>query len=468
MQGSPVRYPPIAELAEPMLRLAGIRINPKTNGLHNATYNTDLTLRKIPEGAEIKVVVPANSKLSMPRWSPDGSHFAFTNATSAGIELWIGDSATGRTHRLPTVRINEVMDGGGRGGGGGSVQWMPDGKSLLIQMVKPNRGAPPAEPTSPIGPNIQESLGNGKGVVTHEDMLQSQHDEDLFEFYATSQLAVVDSVSGAVSPIGKPGLLMSAHMSPDGNDYIVTSIHRPFSYSYQARQFPTEVEVWDRSGKALHKLASIPLGGGGRGAGGGGGGQGAGAAAADDNPADAAPQTGERTATGLPSEPAPLMWVEARGGNGGGGGGRGGRGGGGGGVDAANAGGTRSGWRWSRKCRGDPTVHSKVMALKAPYAGSAQVIFEADRRLNGIQFTENLHTAIIDGGGGGGRGGGGGGGGGGRGGGQAATTAYLIDFANPKDPPKPLWTRGGPDRYNQPGSPMEKKAKGVSPTATAP
>jgi hypothetical protein len=33
MQGQPVRYPPIAELAQPMLRIAGMRINPKTNGL---------------------------------------------------------------------------------------------------------------------------------------------------------------------------------------------------------------------------------------------------------------------------------------------------------------------------------------------------------------------------------------------------------------------------------------------------
>src|SRR5580693_4334213 len=120
MQGAPVRYPPIAELAEPMLRLAGVRINPKTNGLHNATFNTNLTLRKVPEGTEIKVMTPPNAKLSMPRWSPDGNHFAFTNSTQAGIELWIGDSATGRTRKLPAVRINEVYGaaGGGRGGGG--------------------------------------------------------------------------------------------------------------------------------------------------------------------------------------------------------------------------------------------------------------------------------------------------------------------------------------------------------------
>src|SRR5580692_2710871 len=270
MQGSPVRYPPIAELAEPMLRLAGVRINPKTNGLHNATFNTNLTLRKIPEGTEIKVITPPNSRLSMPRWSPDGSHFAFTNSTSAGIELWIGDSATGRTHRLPTLRINEVMAaGGGRGGGGagGAVQWMPDGKSLLVHMVKPNRGAPPADSTAPTGPHVQESLGGGRGVVTHEDMLQNPHDEDLFEFYATAQLSTVDSVTGKITPIGKPGIIEAARPSPDGNYFVVTVIHKPFSYLYQARQFPKEMDVWDRSGKPVHHIASMPLASGGRGGG---------------------------------------------------------------------------------------------------------------------------------------------------------------------------------------------------------
>ena len=72
-QGQPVRYPPIAELAQPMLRIAGMRINPKTNGLHNTTFNSSLTLRKIPEGTEIKVDLPANAKLSLGRWSPDAT-----------------------------------------------------------------------------------------------------------------------------------------------------------------------------------------------------------------------------------------------------------------------------------------------------------------------------------------------------------------------------------------------------------
>src|SRR2546421_10660796 len=48
MQGAPVRNPPIAELAEPMLRLAGIRINPKTNGLRNTPLKPPLSLPPIP------------------------------------------------------------------------------------------------------------------------------------------------------------------------------------------------------------------------------------------------------------------------------------------------------------------------------------------------------------------------------------------------------------------------------------
>ena len=72
IQGSPVRYPPIAELAMPMRRLAGIRINPLTNGLHNATFNSSLILRRIREGTQIKIVLPPKSEAKCrplePQW----------------------------------------------------------------------------------------------------------------------------------------------------------------------------------------------------------------------------------------------------------------------------------------------------------------------------------------------------------------------------------------------------------------
>ena len=55
-----VRYPSIAELAQPMLRLAGERINPNTNGMHRPPRITALTLVRISDGKSTKVTLPAN------------------------------------------------------------------------------------------------------------------------------------------------------------------------------------------------------------------------------------------------------------------------------------------------------------------------------------------------------------------------------------------------------------------------
>src|SRR5581483_9803726 len=93
------RYPSIAEVSAPMLRLAGIRIDPKTNGLHLAPHSIAITLVKLPEGTKIPVSLPAKARAGALRWSPDGKMFAFSNTTDNGIELWLGDPATGKTHR---------------------------------------------------------------------------------------------------------------------------------------------------------------------------------------------------------------------------------------------------------------------------------------------------------------------------------------------------------------------------------
>src|ERR1700722_3331904 len=68
----PVRYPSIAEVAQPMLRLAGIRIDSNTNGMHLAGNVTSLTIKRLSDGADIPVNLPSDPKLSPPIWSPDG------------------------------------------------------------------------------------------------------------------------------------------------------------------------------------------------------------------------------------------------------------------------------------------------------------------------------------------------------------------------------------------------------------
>ena len=434
MQGAPVRYPPIAELAMPMRRLAGIRINPLTNGLHNATFNSSLTLRKIPEGTEIKVALPPNPKLSTARWSPDGKHFVFTNSTEKGIDIWVGEAATGKTHRIDGVKVNDVFatagGGGGRGGApaGGTVQWLADNKTLVVHAIKANRGPEPAEPTTPSGPNVQESLGGGKGVVTHEDMLKSPHDEDDFEYLATSQLMLVDTVTGKSTPVGKPAIIRTVRPSPDGSFFLVTSVHKPFSYLHQATQFPSEIDVWDRTGKIVHHIASIALGAGGRGGGA------PDPTAGPDDPQNTPPPSGTRNLTWRMNEPATLLWVESIGPVSARGRARGGRGAGGQGADNTPP----------------PPRPEHILGLKAPFSGTPDEIYKSADALPNFTFFENGHWLLL---------GGNGGGRGGRGGGGAGTNriqkTLLVDLDKPGET-KELWSTDSRDRYADRGTPMQR------------
>ena len=54
------RYATIADMARPMLRLAGLRIDPKTSGPHNAPRIIGLTLRSLDGKLERKLDLPAN------------------------------------------------------------------------------------------------------------------------------------------------------------------------------------------------------------------------------------------------------------------------------------------------------------------------------------------------------------------------------------------------------------------------
>jgi dipeptidyl aminopeptidase/acylaminoacyl peptidase len=242
--------PPIAELAQPVLRIAGRRINPRTNGPHRAQLSRAISLKSIVDGTEKKVTVPATPKLSWIGFSPDGKRFAFTQTHDNGIELWVGDSATGQAKGL-TTQLNASL--------GTPCSWTVEGVSLLCSLVPPGRGAVPATPTVPSGPNIQENRGQTAPVRTYQDLLTSAHDEALFDYYATSQLAFVDAATGQRAAVGAPAIFETASASPDGNYILVGRVHRPYSWLVPYTQFPTTVEVWDRKGTVVKQIADLPV-----------------------------------------------------------------------------------------------------------------------------------------------------------------------------------------------------------------
>ena len=124
------RYPPLADLAQPMLRLAGRRINPASNSPHRAPYSIALSLKRIADGSELKIALPPGAKINSVEWSDDGKHFAFLNTTANQVEAWVGDTATGRIQNLRGVTVNSAY--------GDPLAWMPDNRTLMLQVISVN------------------------------------------------------------------------------------------------------------------------------------------------------------------------------------------------------------------------------------------------------------------------------------------------------------------------------------------
>ena len=65
---TPVSYPSIAYLAEPMLRLAGVRIIPRTRRLQDAIYLSSYTLFALPGGGDRRISLPEGARVGPPFW----------------------------------------------------------------------------------------------------------------------------------------------------------------------------------------------------------------------------------------------------------------------------------------------------------------------------------------------------------------------------------------------------------------
>ena len=283
--------PTIAELAQPMLRLAGVRINPRTNGPHRTTNGPttkyrNLILKTVADGVERKVTLPPSPAISWIGYSADGRRFAFTQTRDNGIELWVG----GDRHRP------------GQGRDAGAVE-------LRARHRRRARGSATARrcsahspwPTAarrrsksevPTGPNIQENRGRSAANATFEDMLTSAHDEALFEYYATGQLAIVDAASGQRTPIGRPGHLRGL---PHVTRWALRAGRAHQAAVLVARAATTTSRRRSRSGIAsgaiVKTIADLPR------------------RPTPCRPAACCP--GRARGAGTPSQPATVAWVEA-------------------------------------------------------------------------------------------------------------------------------------------------------------
>lgn len=246
------KFKTIKELAGPEHRIGGLRVDPLTNGPSRTTYHETIRLLSIQKKKEIQLMnLPEQVKISNVRWSPDGKKAAMLITEKKGIELWVLDVTKGKFKRLTGAVVNDAYYRY-------PYRWMPGSKGILYKSIVRGRGAPPEEPEVPEGPVVQESKGTEAPVRTYQDLIDNPYEEELFEYYLTSELKIVD-LKGNIDGALDSSMVINFEPSPDGNYILVESITRPFSYIVPAYRFPRRISIIDRQGKEVRNIADIPL-----------------------------------------------------------------------------------------------------------------------------------------------------------------------------------------------------------------
>jgi dipeptidyl aminopeptidase/acylaminoacyl peptidase len=376
-------YPTIAELSQPMLRLAGLRVNPRTNGPHRAsglpgTGIYSIVLKKIDGGAEASVTMPPQARISHVKFSPDGSRIAFLQTRDNAIELWTADGLTGTAKAVITGadRINATT--------GDPCDWLKDNVTIVCELVPPGRGAAPPEPAVPSGPNVSENYGKAAPAPTYEDLLKTAHDDALFEHYFTSQLAAINTTTGTKTSIGRPAIFNSVTPSPDGQHLLVSKATKPFSHLVPVNGFAQEVEVWARGGEVEKKLADLP--------------------SHEGTPLTGV-EPGPRAFAWRADQPATVLWVEA--------------------LDGGDL-------------KNKVPFRDRVLALSMPFSAQPTEIAKTEWRYGGIGYTDMGIALLTEN--------------------DRASRRTRTWMIEPGAVPRKVWERKQDAAYDNPGSPVSKRA----------
>jgi dipeptidyl aminopeptidase/acylaminoacyl peptidase len=231
---------PLQTLAQPVLDIGPLRVNPRTYGPHAPLGYIGLTLVDLESRERIDIPLPPNVTLGFPRWSPDGLRFAFTVTNDRGIELWVGEPRQRRAHRVLGPILNATT--------GNPCSWMPDGRRLLCRTVPRSRRS--ADPLVMSNyrergrePAFASPVALSNGVVAQ-----------LLE----SQLILVDVLSAEHREIGVPSAFESVEPAPSGAYFLVRRMTSPYSALIADAPPRRALEIWDIAGRPVHSFAVEP------------------------------------------------------------------------------------------------------------------------------------------------------------------------------------------------------------------
>lgn len=327
----------LSDLSQPELRLAGLRINPKTNISSTTSFFNDIKYKKLNSQALQQIAnLPTDARITHTLFSPDETKLAFTNTTDEGVELWVIDLNTLQATKLTSPSLNANT--------GSPFSWFSNSKSLLVKIL-PNDRPELINPEEalPTGPIVTTSDGQISQNRTYQDLLKNKTDEANFETLMTSELHIIN-IDGTSTKWKEKDLHQSFSFSPNGEYVLLNTITPPYSYLVPFYMFPVKTEIFSSEGNLLTEFNRSPL--------------------LENLPIGfMATQTGKRNITWRSDQPATLYWVEA--------------------LDG-----------------GDPAkevpYRDEVNQLEAPFTGTPEYLTKTINRFAGIYWGNKQYALLID------------------------------------------------------------------------
>lgn len=244
-------YKSLEELAEPELRLAGIRINPENFSQARGTYYTGLKIQHLLTKEPIAIKgLPEKLRMQSFSFSPKENYCAFINVAANNLSLWIIDLKTGQAREVLPSGLSATM--------GGSYQWGPD-ESYLFCRYKGNKSKLADVRQLPKGPATQDATGVKAAARTYQDLLRNKQDEGTFDYYTTVSWVRVFVDRKPFQPVLKEAIYKGFSYSPDGKYILTEEIKQPYSYTLTYGSFPSHFNIYDINGTFIRTFYERPL-----------------------------------------------------------------------------------------------------------------------------------------------------------------------------------------------------------------
>ena len=246
-------YKSIEDLSQEELRLAGLRINPKTNIGSRITYYNNIKIKNLKnKRSEIEDIIgiPSNPKIANINWSPNQKNIAFTNTSSDGVNLWVLNLESRSLVKLSDLKLNSnIRD---------VINWVNDSEILIKVIPENKKELIDQRNIVPLGPTISSNDGENAQNRTYQDLLKNKTDEFNFEQLVTSDIYKV-SLDGKTRKWLDADMFSDISPSPDGEFVMVSNIKKPFSYIVTYGRFPKSTYIYDNEGMLVSNLVDVPL-----------------------------------------------------------------------------------------------------------------------------------------------------------------------------------------------------------------